>query len=78
MLWVFHGGFKDISKKLRKFPVYFQPLSRKFLKAVKSISIVFQRMFFVVVVRQSLQLPEQKEGLFSLHAGGQLGAGFKD
>ena len=62
-LRVFQCSFKDISKKSRKFPECFDRLSRKFLKHINSLS---KKVCFVVVVCPSSQLPEQKEGLFSL------------
>ena len=57
----FQGYLKDVKEVSRVFRASFKEVFKGSLKHINSLS---KKVCFVVVVCQSSQLPEQKEGLF--------------
>ena len=63
---VFQVSFKEVKEVSRVFRASFKEVFKESLKHINSLS---KKVGFVVVVCQSSQLPEQKEGLFSKGPG---------
>ena len=58
---LFHGYFKEVKEVSRVFRTSFKEIFKGGFKHINSLS---NKVCFVVVVCQSSQLPDQKEGLF--------------